>query len=60
MTMNSGLGLAWFRIAIFITLVSGAMLFFLTPGTAEFIISVASLIVGIAFIAIIAYLVRLH
>jgi hypothetical protein len=56
--MNSELGLAWFRIAIFVTLVSGAMLFFLTPGTAEFIISVASVVVGLGFIALIAFFVR--
>jgi len=56
--MNSELGLAWFRVAIFITLVSGALLFFLTPGTAEFIISVASLVVGLGFIALIALIVK--
>lgn len=56
--MNPELGLAWFRIAIFITLVSGALLFFLTPGTAEFIISIASFAVGLGFIVLIAFLAR--
>ena len=56
--MNPELGLAWFRVAIFITLVSGVLLLFLTPGTAEFIISVASLAVGVAFIAFIAFFAK--
>lgn len=56
--MNSALGLAWFRIAVFITLVSSVLLFVLTPGSAEFIISVATLAVGVIFIAVIAFLVR--
>lgn len=56
--MNSELGLAWFRIAVFITLVSSVLLFFLTPGSAEFIISFATLAVGFTFIAVIAFLVR--
>lgn len=56
--MSPELGLAWFRIAIFITLVSGVLLLFLTPGTAEFIISIVSLIVGLVLIAFIAFFVR--
>lgn len=56
--MNPELGLAWFRIAIFFTLTSGALVFFVTPGTAEFVITVASFIIGLIFIAIIALIVR--
>jgi hypothetical protein len=56
--MNPELGLAWFRIAIFFTLTSGILIFFQTPGTAEFVITVTSFIIGLAFIAIIAVVVR--
>jgi hypothetical protein len=56
--MNPELGLAWFRIAIFFTLTSGILIFFQTPGTAEFVITVTSFIIGIGFIAIIALVVR--
>ena len=48
---------AWFRIAIFITVVSAALLFFQQPGTGEYVITVASLVVGLLFVAIIAVLV---
>jgi hypothetical protein len=57
-SMNPDLGLAWFRIAIFFTLVSGVLLFLETPGTAEFVITVASFIIGLIFLAIIAIIVR--
>ena len=56
--MNPEAGQVWFRVAMFITLVSGALALFTAPGTAEFIISVASLMVGLAFIGVIAFLVR--
>jgi hypothetical protein len=56
--MNPELGLAWFRVAIFFTLTSGILIFFQTPGTAEFVITVTSSIIGIGFIAIIALVVR--
>ncbi len=48
---------AWFRIAVFITVVSAVLVFFQRPGTAEYVISVASLVVGLGFIAIIVVLV---
>ena len=56
--MNPELGLAWFRIALFFTLVSGVLLFFQTPGTAEFVITVASFIIGLVFVALVAMFVR--
>jgi len=56
--MNPELGLAWFRIALFFTLVSGVLLFFQTPGTAEFVITVASFIIGLVFVALVAIFVR--
>jgi hypothetical protein len=56
--MNPELGRAWFRVAIFFTLTSGGLLFFVAPGTAEFVITVTSFIIGVVFIAIIALVVR--
>lgn len=56
--MNPEAGRAWFRVAIFITLVGGALAVFTKPGTAEFVMSVASLLLGLAFIGVIAFLVR--
>lgn len=51
------IGRAGFRIACYVAVVSGAMLLFLRPGTAEFIVATLSLIVGVFFGAIIAALV---
>ncbi|MBI5305225.1 MAG: hypothetical protein HY868_24050 [Chloroflexi bacterium] len=56
--MNPELGLAWFRIALFFTLVSGALLFFEKPGTAEFVITVTSFIIGLVMLALIAIIVK--
>lgn len=56
--MNPELGLAWFRIAIFFTLVSGALLFFEKPGTAEFVITVTSFIIGLVMLAVIAFVIK--
>ncbi len=48
---------AWFRIAVFITVVSAVLLFFQQPGSAEYVITVASLVVGLLFVAVIVVLV---
>jgi uncharacterized membrane protein len=56
--VNPETGRAFFRIAIFITLVSLVLLPFLTPGSAEFVVDVLSLAVGLVSIAIIAILAR--
>ncbi|HEX9118294.1 MAG TPA: hypothetical protein VGA61_19675 [Anaerolineae bacterium] len=56
--MGPEAGQAWFRVALFITLVAIALLFVTEPGSAEFVMSVASLVVGLAFIAIILFLTR--
>lgn len=52
------LGRVAFQIAFFITLASAGLLFFLTPGSAEFVITVASLVVGLIFLLVVAVLVR--
>jgi len=51
------IGRAGFRIACYVAVVSGAMLPFLRPGTAEFVVATLSLIVGLFFGTIIAVLV---
>jgi hypothetical protein len=56
--MSPEMGRGFFRIAVFITVVSAALLPFLLPGTAEFVVDVLALIVGLIFLAIVAYLAR--
>jgi hypothetical protein len=56
--MNPETGRGFFRIAVFITLVSLALLPFLTPGTAEFVVDVLALIVGLVSIAVVFVLAR--
>ncbi len=56
--MSPELGQAWFRIAFFITAVSGVLILFQVPGSAEFVISVTSFVIGLIFIAIVAIVVR--
>jgi hypothetical protein len=47
-----------FRIAFMMVAVSGVMVFVLTPGTAEYYISLITLILGLAFAGVILLLVR--
>ena len=56
--MNPEAGQAWFRIAMMITVVSAALIFFTEPGTAERVMSVITLLIGLLFIGIIIVLVR--
>ena len=52
------LGRTAFRIAFMMIAVSGVLLFVLSPGTAEFFVSVLTLILGLVFAGMIAILVR--
>jgi hypothetical protein len=52
------MGRSFFRIAFFVTLVSGVLLPFLTPGTAEFVVDVLALGVGLVFMGLVAFLAR--
>lgn len=56
--MSPELGQAWFRIAFFITAVSGVLILFQLPGSAEFVISVTSFVIGLIFLAVVAIVVR--
>ena len=57
--MDPQIGQAGFRIAIFLVLAAGGMLFFLTPGTPEFSITVVTLVIGLLFAGIVIAIVRL-
>ncbi len=56
--MNPEAGAAWFRIAMFITLISAFLLLFQQPDTAEFVITVTTFVMGLLFVALIALMVR--
>jgi len=52
------MGRAVFRIAFFMTLVSIVLMFYLKPGSAEFVVAGVTLAVGLVFILLIALAVR--
>lgn len=56
--MNPEAGRAWFRIATMITLVSAVLVYFTEPGTAERVVSVITLVIGLLFIGVIIFLIR--
>jgi predicted Na+-dependent transporter len=56
--MNPDFGRAWFRIATTITVVSAILVFFTEPGTAERVVSVITLLIGLIFIGTIILLIR--
>jgi uncharacterized membrane protein len=56
--MPPEMGRAFLRIAMFVTLVSLVLLPFLAPGTAEFVVDVLALAVGVVSIVTIAILAR--
>jgi hypothetical protein len=56
--MNPDAGRAWFRIAVTITLVSAVLMFATKSGTAERVVSVITLIIGLLFIGTIVVLIR--
>lgn len=56
--MSPEAGQIWFRVAIFITVVSLLLLPFQRPGTAEFVVTVLTLIVGLIMTALIVIIVR--
>lgn len=56
--MNPDFGRAWFRIATTITVVSAVLVFLAEPGTAERVVSVITLLIGLIFIGTIILLIR--
>ena len=58
MRMNPEAGQAWFRIAMMITLVAAALVYLTKAETAERVVSVITLLMGLLFIGIIIVLIR--
>ncbi|HQV70296.1 MAG TPA: hypothetical protein PLJ62_08980 [Thermoflexales bacterium] len=56
--MNPQLGKAWFQVGVFITIVSVILLFVLQPKTAEYVITVLSLIIGLALMALVIIAIK--
>jgi hypothetical protein len=56
--MNPEAGRAWFRIAMTITLVSAVLVYFTEPGTAERVVSIITLLIGLLFSGTIIVLIR--
>ena len=48
----------WFQIAVFITIVSVGLLFFQKPGTAEFVVTVTTLVLGLLLLALLAIMLK--
>ncbi|MBN1872725.1 MAG: hypothetical protein JXA33_00720 [Anaerolineae bacterium] len=56
--LSSQLGQVVFKIAFFLILVSVGLLFFVEPGSAEFVVTVLTLFIGIVFAVVVVVLVR--
>ncbi|MEP7357404.1 MAG: hypothetical protein ABI847_09225 [Anaerolineales bacterium] len=56
--MSREAGQAWFRIAVLITVVSAVLVFFTEPGSAERVVSILTVLMGLLFIGLIAIFVR--
>jgi fumarate reductase subunit D len=52
------IGRVWFQVAVFIIVASGILALVTQPDTAEHVISIASLFVGILFIVVLVILIR--
>jgi len=48
----------WFQVAVFMIVASGVLALLTQAGTAEHVISIASLFVGILFIVVLVILIR--
>lgn len=51
-------GKMWFRIAVFIVIVAGILLPFQKAGSAEFVITVLTLVMGVLFVIFLAVIAR--
>lgn len=56
--MNPELGQAWFRVAIFITLISAVLILFEPRDSAEFVVSFFTLVIGLVFVGIVVILTK--
>lgn len=46
------------NMALFIVLTSAALVWFQTPGTAEFVVTVMSLVIGLIFLGVVILVIR--
>lgn len=46
------------NMALFIVLTSAALIWFQTPGTAEFVVTVMSLVIGLIFLGVVILVIR--
>ena len=51
-------GSAWFRVALFVTLVAAALLLVVPRESAEFVVTVLTLGIGMLFLVVLAVLAR--
>ena len=58
LSMSPEAGRAWFRIAMMITLTSAVLAFLTQPGSAERVVSVVTMVMGLLFIGVIVFLIR--
>jgi hypothetical protein len=56
--MSPEAGQAWFRIALLITLGSATLAYVTEPGSAERVVSVMTLLIGVVFIGVLAVSIR--
>lgn len=56
--MSPQMGQTAFRVGLYITVMSLILLFFLHPGSAEFGVTVVTLVVGLTFLGVVALFVR--
>lgn len=56
--MSPEVGRLWFRIAFFLVLISAGLLFILKPGSAEYVVTVMTLVVGMLLILAIKWLIN--
>lgn len=56
--MNPELGQAWFRVAVFITLVSAVLILFEPRDSAEFVVSFFTFVIGLVFVGIVVILTQ--
>ena len=57
--IDSNIGQAGFRIGMFVVLISGGLTWLTESGTAAHVISLFTLLIGLAFLLIIVVLVRI-
>ena len=59
MNVDPGLGKAALRLSLFIIVLAGGMLLFQPPGTAQFAITVFTLMIGVLFFGLVVAVVKM-